>query len=105
MTWAGFVESRRGAKGGFWLVVLAGHIRVTDVAAFFAHHSPEGPKHSGDAVVRALAPATARWEKEVGSITVADIAKLERTRQTKKANQRKGSSARTRCHKKGAGTT
>src|SRR5437660_549073 len=34
MTWAGFVESRRGTKGGYWLVTPADHIRVTDVADF-----------------------------------------------------------------------
>ena len=85
MTWAGFVESGRVAKGGFWLVVPAGKIRVTDVTEFFAHHSPEGPEHSGDAVLRALAPAAARCEKELGSITVADIAELDRALLTKKS--------------------
>lgn len=35
MTWAGFVESRRGTKGGFWLVKPAGRIRVADIVAVF----------------------------------------------------------------------
>jgi Rrf2 family protein len=43
MTWAGFVESRRGARGGFWLVVPASRIRVTDVIEFFSPSSSEHP--------------------------------------------------------------
>ncbi|MFQ5928049.1 MAG: Rrf2 family transcriptional regulator, partial [Terriglobia bacterium] len=38
LTWAGFVSSRRGFKGGFWLRVPARHIRVKDVMEFF--HPP-----------------------------------------------------------------
>jgi Rrf2 family protein len=82
MTWAGFVESRRGTKGGFWLVVPAGRIRVTDVVAFFARHSQDSSEHFGDPVLRALTGATARCQKEFRHVTVADIAKLDKSKQT-----------------------
>ncbi len=39
MTWAGFVESRRGTKGGFWLIRPPDAIHVTDVDDFFAHRT------------------------------------------------------------------
>jgi hypothetical protein len=45
MTWAGFIESRRGARGGFWLVIPASRIRVTDVIEFFPHQPQSGSGH------------------------------------------------------------
>jgi Rrf2 family protein len=88
MTWAGFVESRRGTKGGFWLIVPAGRIRVTDVVEFFARHSRDSSEHLGDPVLRALARATARCQKEFQHVTVADIAKLDRSEQTKRTGEK-----------------
>jgi len=76
MTWAGFVESRRGTKGGFWLNTPAERIRVTDVADFFAHQTKEGPENEQDPVLKALAQATARCHKEFAQITVADLTKV-----------------------------
>lgn len=76
MTWAGFVESRRGSKGGFWLVTPAKRIRVTDVADFFAHHTADNSQLERDPLLKALAPASARCHKEFAHITVADLAKV-----------------------------
>lgn len=76
MTWAGFIESRRGTKGGFWLVTPAERIRVTDVADFFAHHTADNPPLERDPLLKALARATARCQKEFAHITVADLAKV-----------------------------
>ena len=76
MTWAGFVESRRGTKGGFWLVTPANKIRVTDVADFFAHHTPQQGQRKPDGLLKALKQATARCRKEFARITVANLAKL-----------------------------
>ena len=76
MTWAGFVESRRGTKGGFWLVTPAERIRVTDVADFFAHHTADQTPVERDPLLKALARATARCQKEFAHITVADLAKV-----------------------------
>lgn len=75
MTWAGFVESRRGTKGGFWLAKPAGRIRVTDVADFFARHSTAKGPMERDGLCKALEQATARCRKEFSRITVADLAR------------------------------
>jgi len=74
MTWAGVVESRRGTKGGFWLVKPAGRIRVADVVAFFTHPAPAAEQN--DPIVQALVRATAPCRKEFSRITVADLASL-----------------------------
>ena len=76
MTWAGFVESRRGTRGGFWLVRPPGRIRVTDVADFFVHHTKGGSSGRRDGLLKALESATARCRKEFSQITVADLAKM-----------------------------
>lgn len=83
MTWAGFVESRRGTKGGFWLVRPADRIRVTDVADFFAHHALQRGPHKRDGLLKALEQATARCRKEFARITVADLAKAAGCERTK----------------------
>jgi len=70
MKWAGFVESRRGPTGGFWLARPPRRIRVVDVFSFFA---PQNPKQKPDPISRSLAWATARCEHEVARITVADL--------------------------------
>jgi len=75
MTWAGFVKSRRGTKGGFWLVRPPGSIRVTDVVDFFAHHSEEHGVKERDGLLKALEEATARCRREFSRITIADLAK------------------------------
>jgi Rrf2 family protein len=76
MTWAGFIESRRGTKGGYWLVTPADHIRVTDVADFFAHHIQDNPRPEPDPLLKALARVTDRCQKEFAHITVADLARV-----------------------------
>jgi DNA-binding IscR family transcriptional regulator len=75
MTWAGFVQSRRGTKGGFWLKKRADRIRVTDVADFFAHHSEANGSMEQDGLFKALSQATARCRREFSRITVADLAR------------------------------
>lgn len=74
MTWAGFVESRRGIKGGFCLVRPAGRIRLTDVVGFFTHPAPA--EEQKDPLVQALVRATAPCRKEFSRITIADLARL-----------------------------
>jgi Rrf2 family protein len=74
MTWAGFVESRRGTKGGFWLVKPAGRIRVADIVAYFTHPAPS--EEQKDPIVQALVRVTAPCRKEFSRITVADLASL-----------------------------
>src|SRR5215467_1072746 len=74
MTWAGFVESRRGTKGGFWLVTPALHIRVADVFAFFRPKHPAKTAGSEDPVLQALEKLSTECEKELEHITIADLA-------------------------------
>lgn len=74
MTWAGFIESRRGTKGGFWLVKPAGRIRVADIVAFFTHPAPS--EEQKDPIVQALVRATAPCRKQFTRITIADLANL-----------------------------
>lgn len=76
MTWAGFVESRRGTKGGFWLIRPANRIRVTDVADFFARHTGDRAGQNPDGLLKALEHATTRCQKEFAQITVADLPKV-----------------------------
>jgi len=75
MTWAGFVKSRRGTKGGFWLVRSPETILITDVADFFAHRSEEHGVKEKDGLLKALEQATAHCRREFSRITVADLAK------------------------------
>lgn len=75
MTWAGFVESRRGSKGGFWLVRPATRIRITDVADFLAHPTQEHRAQKRSGLLKGLGQAVARCEREFARITVADLAK------------------------------
>ena len=74
MTWGGCVESRRGTRGGFWLVKPAGRIRVADIVAFFTHPAPS--EEQNDPIVQALVRVTAPCRKEFSRITVADLARL-----------------------------
>jgi Rrf2 family protein len=74
MTWAGVVESRRGTKGGFWLVKPAGRIRVADIVAFFTHPAPS--EEQKDPLVQALVRVTAPCRKEFSHITIADLVNL-----------------------------
>jgi hypothetical protein len=61
MTWAGFIESRRGTKGGFWLVTPADHIRVTDVADFFTHHAKGNLRELFLAAGSSLSQSLQQW--------------------------------------------
>jgi Rrf2 family protein len=87
MTWAGFVESRRGTKGGFWLIKPAGRIRVTDIVAYFTHPAPS--EEQKDPIVQALVRATAPCRKEFSRITVADLASLSACKATTSVHEKK----------------
>ena len=89
MCWAGFVESRRGTKGGFWLVKPAERIRVTDVLNFFAHRTHESPGQVRDPISQVLAHAMTRCQKELHQITVADLAQVSCCEQAPGGHQQK----------------
>ena len=83
MTWAGFVQSRRGTKGGFWLVASPENIRVSDVIAFFTRRDRQPEAGETDCVFEALQRATARCQREFKHITVADLVKRYQREQAK----------------------
>jgi Rrf2 family protein len=84
MTWAGFVRSRRGAKGGFWLVTSPENIRVSDLIAFFTRRDHQPEAGETDCVLEALQRATTRCQREFKHITVADLVKRYRQEQARK---------------------
>jgi Rrf2 family protein len=94
MAWAGFVESRRGAKGGFWLQKPAESIRVTDVADFFRR--PAQLQQHDDPVLQALARATEKCNKEFRRITIADLSVLPSCKTPPVKGERHRSSKRRR---------
>jgi DNA-binding IscR family transcriptional regulator len=83
MTWAGFVESCRGTKGGFWLIRPADGIYVTDVDDFFPHRARAHRLKRRDGLLKGLKQATARCRKAFAWITVADLAKASGCRRRK----------------------
>jgi Rrf2 family protein len=76
LAWGGFVNSRRGAKGGFQLAVGADQITTGQVIDFFVSKYEAEP--DGDCpVMRVLRETTAPCQEAFGSLTLADIAKLK----------------------------
>jgi len=76
LTWAGFVKSRRGSKGGFWLAMPAERIRVKDVICFFepGFLNSQGPE---DPISRRLVQATACCRHKIATITIADLTEIQ----------------------------
>lgn len=72
LCWAGFVHSKRGTKGGFWLNAIPDQIKAGEVISFFlAHHPSEA--NDEDAVSRAIEQSSARCQAVLEHLTVADI--------------------------------
>ena len=62
LTWKGFVSSRRGSNGGFWLRVPPERIRVRDVMNFFLPPTERAREQSRD-------PILALWHETTGTTT------------------------------------
>ena len=75
LTWAGFVRSQRGSKGGFWLASPPEEIRVTDVVAFFQPpRSPaERSTNSNDPILQIWEKTSAQTQAAFGPLTLADL--------------------------------
>lgn len=73
--WAGFVVSRRGTKGGFWLAQPANQIRATEVIDFFARRYRGRSQGEQDPLARILDRVLARCQKAFDEITIADLAR------------------------------
>ena len=84
MCWAGFLESRRGSKGGFWLAIPPNKIRVSSVIAFFDRPDHKHPA-TNDCVWTALHKATAACRREFDKVTLADIVKFYKPERARKA--------------------
>lgn len=76
LAWGGFVASRRGSKGGFWLLRSPNRVRVRELIDFF--HRPEAPAAAGadkdkDPVARLWQQATALSKQSFERHTLADL--------------------------------
>ncbi|MFQ5926384.1 MAG: RrF2 family transcriptional regulator [Terriglobia bacterium] len=79
LTWAGFVSSRRGSKGGFWLRLPAHNIRVEDVIAFFHPPADHGGKDSNDPVLQVWQDTAAPSHRAFAQLTLADLLEERKT--------------------------
>jgi Rrf2 family protein len=72
LSWGGFVHSKRGTKGGFWLNREPNRIKAGEVIEFFlSHHSPE--VNTEDPVSRVIEQSNARCQEVLGHLTLVDI--------------------------------
>ena len=79
LTWAGFVQSRRGMHGGYWLELPPDRIRVGDVLASFGPRGRLRMSKSNE-VTKAVRKITEPARKAFKHLTIADItsSKLKR---------------------------
>ena len=76
LAWAGFLETRRGAKGGYWLALPASEIRIRDVLASF---EPRGQTRSvkQSHVAKAVTQITEPARRAFVRMTIADLSDFE----------------------------
>jgi DNA-binding IscR family transcriptional regulator len=74
LAWGGFVSSRRGSKGGFWLRRAPGRIRIGEVVKFLS--SPVDLSHelSNDPVLRVWRKTAASSYEAFKRLSVGDLA-------------------------------
>ena len=72
LTWKGFLGSRRGSKGGFWLRVPADRIRVRDVVEFF-HPPVDRRVDRRDPVLRVWRETAGSSHQAFEQLTLADL--------------------------------
>jgi Rrf2 family protein len=88
LTWGGFVSSRRGGNGGFWLRNSAEHTRVGDVMAFFERlmdHSSE----CHDPIARVWCEMTVAGRRVIEQLTLAELmARADKTTSPPAGRQR-----------------
>ncbi|MFQ5817782.1 MAG: hypothetical protein ACE5H2_07495, partial [Terriglobia bacterium] len=71
----GFLSSRRGSKGGFWLRVPAQRLRVKEVVEFF-HPPAEGDRHEqdlNDPILQFWQQVTTSTGRAFETLTLADL--------------------------------
>lgn len=73
LSWGGFVNSRRGTKGGFWLSESPQRILAGQVISFLdTHHDSETA--NDDKCGQALRALSAQCQRKLQCLTVADLA-------------------------------
>jgi Rrf2 family protein len=72
LSWGGFVHSKRGTKGGFWLTAPPDKMKAGDLIAFFLSH-PRTEINERDPVSRAIQKTSARCQAVLENLTLADI--------------------------------
>jgi Rrf2 family protein len=71
LSWGGFVHSRRGSNGGFWLSAAPDQIKAGELIKVFL---PQRPTENGrDSGSRAIRKISARCEAMLKHLTLADI--------------------------------
>ena len=73
LTWGGFVSSRRGSKGGFWLCKPPEEIRVKEVVGFFQVPTNRDQGHLNDPVLRLWEKITAPSYGAFENLNLADL--------------------------------
>lgn len=61
LTWAGFISSKRGPNGGFWLRRPSTEIHIQDVMAFFQRPDEADTGSSEDSILKV-------WQKKGGTL-------------------------------------
>ena len=73
LTWGGFVSSRRGSQGGFWLRIPADSIRVRDVTEFFHPPRDGKDKPSDDPILQLWHELAASSYRTFEELTLAEL--------------------------------
>lgn len=84
LTWGGFVSSRRGSKGGFWLRVPSDRIRVQDVAEFFEPPPDESTKDIDDFILLVWQDKVGTGRRVFDKLTLTDLVRESHKGQDRK---------------------
>ncbi|HLY61063.1 MAG TPA: Rrf2 family transcriptional regulator [Terriglobia bacterium] len=80
LAWGGFLLSKRGSKGGFWLRLPAAQIQIKDVMKFLQRPGDGSPSgENKDSVLRV-------WRKKVGKVS-EDFEKLSLAELVRESHQ------------------
>jgi len=73
LTWAGFVSSRRGSKGGFWLRRSPEQILIRDVAKFLLPPANRPQERYADPVLKAWSETAGASHQAFEGFTLTDL--------------------------------
>ncbi len=87
LTWGGFISSRRGSKGGFWLRKPPGRIHIGDVVKFL-YPMDRNSKHSKDPVLQIWQQTAASSHEAFKRFSLEDLIKKGKAAQVFKCPPR-----------------